>query len=152
AAFLRARGAWEKVGSRAQVADCDYSLAVLEARRGRFAQALQGFERARAAYAQGSKPSGACYVDLDAADLYFRLAAWRDALRLAARAAGGFASLGHEHEHSRALALGGLARLRLGELETAVHDLEAAAAAFRHLGNRTQGAFLDLQKCIAESE
>ena len=143
-AWRSARAVWERVGMAVHVADCDYSLAYLESRRGRFGDALRGLAAAREQYA-GVKPAGVPLCDLDLAELYLRLDAWRDALEHARRAAAGFEGLGLDYERAKADVLVGLARFRLGDEGRGLGDLGRAAATFRRLGNRTLQAALEIQ-------
>ena len=65
--FRQAREAFDEASMALYVADCDYSLAYLESRRGRFAEAIRGLEAARVLYEQNGKPSGPPLCDLDLA-------------------------------------------------------------------------------------
>ncbi len=147
--FRSAMAIWERHGMQGRVADCTYSLAYLESRRGRFAEAIRGLEQARQAYQQGSKPSGDAYVDLDLAEITFRLGGWRDAQDHARRAADRFAELGLEYERAKATTLVGLSLASLGERARAGEVLSTAIEEFRRLGNETQADMLELQRVEA---
>jgi len=145
-----AREAFVAAGMDVHVADCDYNLAYLLSRRGRWSDAIRGLEEARANYLRIGKPSGPPLCDLDLAEIYLRLDARRNAVEYATRAAEGFQELGLRYEAARCAVLAGLALLKLGSPNDALDRLQHAGEAFLALGNQAAAAAVDVQRGAIE--
>ena len=137
-------------GMHVHKADCGYMLAYLQARSGRFADAITDLERTRQLYSDCGKPSGGPLCDLDLAEIYYRIDACRDALEHAVRAERGFAELGMDYERAKSSLFASLAHARLGQVQRALGEMEAARETFVRLGNRAWPAVLDLHRCAIE--
>jgi tetratricopeptide (TPR) repeat protein len=147
-----ARAAFEAEQMALHVADCDYNLAYLLSRRGRWKEAIDGLELARVTYLQIGKPSGPPLCDLDLAEIYLRLDARHNALTRAQLAAKGFKALSLDYEAARCGILVGLAYVRHGKPNEALDELQAAATAFSRLGNQAAAAAVDVQRGAIEIE
>ncbi len=150
--WLGARAGMDEAGMSLLVADCDYSLAYLQSRRGRYVPAIEGLHAARRVYESNHKPSGVPLCDLDLAEIHLRLDARRDALEHAERAARSFAALDMEYERARAEVLAGVAQARLGRRAAALEGLGLAAERFARLGNRAYASFVEIQRAGLQIE
>lgn len=147
-----ARDAFEAANMALHVADCDYNLAYLLSRRGRWSDAINGLEEARRNYVRIGKPSGPPLCDLDLAEIYLRLDARHNALKFAKDAQAGFKALSLEYEAARCGILVGLAYVRHGKANEALDELRSAADTFRRLGNQAAAAAVDVQRGAIEIE
>ncbi|MFT5052209.1 MAG: CHAT domain-containing protein/tetratricopeptide (TPR) repeat protein [Chlamydiales bacterium] len=151
-AFLASRLVFHAKGMRVHTADCDYMLAYLEARRGRFGQAIRDLENARELYADCGKPSGGPMCDLDLAEIYYRIDACRDAAEHARSAMRGFEALDMDYEFAKSSLFAGLAYARLGERQSALDAMTTAREILTRLGNRAWPAVLDIHRSVVELE
>lgn len=143
--FERARDAFVANGHDVLAADCEYGLAYLAFREGRFERAIAELERLAVRYADGLKPTGEPLCHLDLAEIHLALGAEHEARRHARIAAEAFAALGMEYERAKARLFEGVAAWRSGDATEAAPLLEDARAAFETLGNSVRAALVVLQ-------
>lgn len=128
-AAMRASGR----GLRVLEALIDESVALLDMARGRYREALAGFERSRRGYEQLGMRQPLAIAEKQLADAYLELRLLPEALALLAPALDTFAALDMPYEQAWALLQRGLALQRLGRAGPAREALDQASAAFARL-------------------
>ncbi len=150
--FDEARRIYARARSRAQAhgleqagALIDESEALLDLARGRYREALAGFESARRRYAALAVPQYLAIAEKQLADAYLELRLLPEALTLFDAAVGQFTALDLPDEQAWALAQRGRTQALLG-LDEADASFAAAAALFAAQDNAVGAAAIELAR------
>ncbi|PYS52632.1 MAG: hypothetical protein DMG13_15710 [Acidobacteria bacterium] len=123
-----------------------YNQAYLSFLRGRYSDAIHGFDQLREYFnAQGSRRHAAL-CDLDEAEIYLQLNLTGDALTLAKRAAGSFQQLAMRYEQAKALTFVGIALAHDQQGNEALQVFREAQQIFEREKNLYWAASLELYR------
>lgn len=116
-------------------AEIEASLGTLELFRGRYAEALQLFERSRRKYAELSMPHQTAIADLEIADIYTALNLNSEAVEIYRHVTTSLRRLKLRAEEARARMNYGRAASKIGKHSLAIHQLRSATRLYEQESN-----------------
>jgi CHAT domain-containing protein/tetratricopeptide (TPR) repeat protein len=126
-----------------------YNRAYLSYLRGRYSDAIHGFEDLRHYYNQHGSLRHAALCDLDEAEIYLQLNVTDEALRLAGRAVSGFSELGMKYEEAKARAYLGMGLMHRLNPAEALRTFQQAQRIFEQENNLSWSALVELYRAQA---
>jgi CHAT domain-containing protein len=123
-----------------------YNRAYLSFLRGRFSDAIRGFNELREHYNSVGSFRHSALCDLDESEIYLHLNLSSDAFKLAKRAAEGFKQLGMKYEEAKARAFVGMGLTHVQQAGEALHVFAEAQRIFEEENNLYWAASLELYR------
>ena len=123
-----------------------YNRAYLSYLRGRYSEAIQGFDELREYYNHHGSLRHSALCDLDESEIYLQLNVTADALRLAERAVEGFKELGMKYEEAKARAFVGMGLMHRQQTSDALRIFELSQRIFEGENNFYWGASIELYR------
>ncbi len=142
--FERCQRISQKLGLTDLNMQARYNRAYLSFLRGRYSEAIQGFDELRGRYNDQGSLRHSTLCDLDESEIYLHLNLTNDALVLAKRAADNFARLGMRYEEAKATAFVGIALSRNQQYAEATEVLHDSQRIFEEEKNLYWAASLEL--------
>src|SRR5262249_31404687 len=123
-----------------------YNRAYLSFLRGRYSDAIQGFNELREHYTNAGSFRHAALCDLDESEIYLQLNLSSDAFKLAKRAADAFTQLGMKYEEAKARAFVGMGLTHIQQAGEALQVFAESQRIFEEENNLYWAASLELYR------
>src|SRR5437867_6188196 len=127
-----------------------YNRAYLSFLRGRYSEAIEGFNALREHYSQSGSLRHSALCDLDESEIYLHLNLAPEAVQLAKRGAESFKQLGMKYEQAKAGAFVGIGLIHVGQPAEALRVFCKSQRIFEEENNLYWAASLELYRAQAQ--